>query len=70
MANVCHVTACVGRTNYQASWFLLNRVYKLSVSCLSAQLEPISAKYGLGSWLKPSDEIRLYSIDTQRSCTE
>jgi len=27
MATVRHVTAWVGRTKYQAAWFLLNRVY-------------------------------------------
>jgi len=27
METVCHVTAWVGRTKYQAAWFLLKRVY-------------------------------------------
>jgi hypothetical protein len=31
MATVCHVAAWAGRTEYQAAWFLLNRVYKIIV---------------------------------------
>jgi hypothetical protein len=35
MATVRHITSGVGRTKFQAAWFLLNRAYKLSVkSCL------------------------------------
>ena len=33
-------------------------------------LQPISDMYALGSWLVPSDEIRLYANDKQRSYTE
>jgi len=69
MANVRHVTAWAERMKYQAAWFMLNIVHKLSVSCLSAQPKPISAKHGLLSWLKPSNEIRLYFMEVQRSCT-
>jgi len=36
------------------------------VSCLSS----ISAMYALGSWLGPSDEIRLYANNMQRIYTE
>jgi len=30
MVPVPRVTACAGRTKYQAAWFLLNRVYKVN----------------------------------------
>jgi hypothetical protein len=33
-------------------------------------VQPISATYGLGSWLKPSDKISLCAIALLRSCTE
>jgi len=56
MANVHHVTAWAGRTKYKAAWFLLSSfVFRVS----GLNLQPISAKYGLLSWLKPSDEIGL-----------
>jgi len=33
-------------------------------------LLPISAMYWLGSWLVPSDKIRLYAIDILRTSTK
>ena len=33
-------------------------------------LQPISAMYALGSWLEPSDEIRLYANSMQRIYNE
>jgi len=33
-------------------------------------LQPISAMYALGSWLGPSDEIRLYANNMQRIYNE
>ena len=32
MATVSHVTAWVGRTKYQAAFFLLNRVHKFVIA--------------------------------------
>jgi len=32
MATICHVSAWAGRTKHQATWFLLNRVYKDSAA--------------------------------------
>ena len=34
------------------------------------ELQPISVMYAFGSWLVPSDYIRLYANDMQRSYTE
>ena len=42
-----------------------NYVFRVCV----LDLQTISAMYALGSWLVPSDEIRLYANDMQRSYT-
>jgi len=38
MATVRHVTAWAGRTKYQATWFLLNGVYKYLLRCVRATI--------------------------------